>query len=298
MWPAASSPRAERSWWARPAPALAQNLAARRSSGLDAETGRIAWRVNTIAQPGEPGGESWNGIPIEKRSGASVWTTGSYEPATGLAFFGTGNTYDTGPLLPPSSRPGVTNDALYTNTTLAIDPETGKIVWHFQHHRRELWDLDWAFERQIVELPVRGQMRKVVVTAGKIGIYDAVEAATGRFVFSIDLGLQNIVTGIDPETGEKEIDASRIPDDRSVKLVCPHGAGVKNYPPASYNPASKVVIRAAHRSVHGRLSHSRRCRTRRPLVGRELGNSSASERATGSTDVSRRSISRRARPSG
>ena len=82
----------------------------------------------------------------------------------------------------------------------------------------------------------------MVVTAGKIGIYDAVEAATGRFVFSIDLGLQNIVTGIDPETGEKSIDASRIPDDRSVKLVCPHGAGVKNYPPASYNPASKVVF--------------------------------------------------------
>jgi alcohol dehydrogenase (cytochrome c) len=210
--------------------------------GLDAETGKVAWRVNTIAQPGEPGGDSWNGIPIEKRSGASVWTTGSYEPNTGLAFFGTGNTYDTGPLLPPSTAPGVTNDALYTNTTLAIDPDTGKIVWHFQHHRRELWDLDWAFERQIVELPVRGQVRTLVVTAGKIGIYDAVEAATGRFVFSIDLGLQNIVTGIDPETGEKEIDATRIPDDRSMKLVCPHGAGVKNYPPASYNPASKVVI--------------------------------------------------------
>ena len=210
--------------------------------GLDADTGSIAWRVNTIAQPGQPGGDSWNGIPVEKRSGASVWTTGSYEPATGLAFFGTGNTYDTGPLLPPSTAPGVTNTALYTNTTLAIDPDTGRIVWHFQHHPREVWDLDWAFERQIVDLPVRGQTRKLVVTAGKIGIYDAVEAATGRFVFSIDLGLQNIVTAIDPETGEKSIDASRIPDDRSVKLVCPHGAGVKNYPPASYNPASKVVF--------------------------------------------------------
>ncbi len=210
--------------------------------GLDADTGAIAWRVNTIAQPGQPGGDSWNGIPIDRRSGASVWTTGSYEPTTGLAFFGTGNTYDTGPLLPPSSTPGVTNEALYTNTTLAINPDTGRIVWHFQHHPRELWDLDWAFERQIVDLPVRGQVRKLVVTSGKIGIYDAVEAATGRFVFSIDLGLQNIVTAIDPETGEKSIDSSRIPDDRSVKFICPHGAGVKNYPPASYNPGSKVVF--------------------------------------------------------
>ena len=210
--------------------------------GLDADTGRVAWRVNTIAQPGEPGGDSWNGIPIDRRSGASVWTTGSYDPTTGLAFFGTGNTYDTGPLLPPSAQPGVSNDALYTNTTLAIDPDTGRLAWHFQHHRRELWDLDWAFERQLVDLPVRGQVRRLVLTAGKIGIYDAVEAATGRFVFSIDLGLQNIVTAIDPETGEKSIDASRIPGAGGVTFVCPHGAGVKNYPPAAYNAARTVVF--------------------------------------------------------
>jgi len=209
--------------------------------GLDAGTGTIAWRVNTIAQPGDPGGDSWNGIPIDKRSGASVWTTGSYEPNTGLAFFGTGNTYDTGPLLPRSTKPGVTNDALYTDSTLAINPDTGKIVWHFQHHPNDQWDLDWAFEQQVVDLPVRGQTRTLVVTIGKIGIVDAVEAATGRYVFSIDLGLQNLVTAIDPETGQKTIDASKIPGD-GVKMVCPHGAGVKNYLPTAYNPTSHVIF--------------------------------------------------------
>ena len=210
--------------------------------GLDAASGQIAWRVNTIAQEGEPGGDTWNGMPGNQRTGASVWTTGSYEPVTGLAFFGTGNTYDTGPLLPSRTKPGANNDALYTDSTLAIDPDTGRLVWHYQHHPNDQWDLDWAFERQIVQLPVRGQMRSLVVTAGKIGIYDAVEAATGRFVFSIDLGLQNIVTAIDPETGKKSIDASRIPGDGTVKLVCPHGAGVKNYPPAAYSPASRIVF--------------------------------------------------------
>ncbi len=210
--------------------------------GLDADTGRIAWRVNTIAQPGEPGGDSWNGMPGNERTGASVWTTGSYDPTTGLAFFGTGNTYDTGPLQRPVNRPGVTSDALYTDSTLAINPDTGKLVWHFQHHPNDQWDLDWAFEQQLVQLPVRGQMRTLVVTAGKIGIYDAVEAATGRFVFSIDLGLQNIVTAIDPETGHKTIDPSRIPGDGTVKLVCPHGAGIKNYLPASYNAATRIVF--------------------------------------------------------
>lgn len=209
--------------------------------GLDADTGAIAWRVNTIAQPGQPGGDSWNGVPGHERTGASVWTTGSYDPGTGLAFFGTGNTYDTGPLWPPSKAPGVTNDALYTDSTLAIDPDTGRIVWHFQHHPNDQWDLDWAFERHVVELPVRGQLRRLVVTAGKTGIYDAVEAGTGRFAFSIDLGLQNIITAIDPETGHKTIDERLIPGDGEVKMVCPHGAGVKNYPPGSYNAATRML---------------------------------------------------------
>jgi alcohol dehydrogenase (cytochrome c) len=70
--------------------------------GLDEETGRIAWRVHTIAQPGTPGGDSWNGVPVQQRSGASVWTPGSYDAKTRLAYFGTGNTYDTAPLLRPN----------------------------------------------------------------------------------------------------------------------------------------------------------------------------------------------------
>ncbi len=64
--------------------------------GLDAQTGEKRWQIGTIAKPGEPGGDSWNGVPFESRSGASVWTPPSYDPQTGLAYFGTGNTYDTG----------------------------------------------------------------------------------------------------------------------------------------------------------------------------------------------------------
>jgi alcohol dehydrogenase (cytochrome c) len=209
--------------------------------GLDAETGEIAWRLGTIARPGEPGGESWNGIPFEKRSGASVWTPGSYDRETGLAYFGTGNTYDTGPLLPPSDAPGVTNDALYTNSTLAVNPDTGELVWHFQHFPNDQWDLDWAFERQIVDLPVGGTMRRVVLTAGKIGIYDALDAHTGEFLFAIDLGLNNIVTEIDSRTGAKQVDRRRYPDG-SVQLVCPHGAGAKNFLPAAYVAERRIIF--------------------------------------------------------
>lgn len=210
--------------------------------GLDAETGAIEWRVRTIAQPGTPGGDSWNGMPGDQRTGASVWTTGSYDPRIGLAYFGTGNTYDTGPLLNPIGTPGVSNAALYTNTTLAIDPDTGNLVWHFQHMPNDQLDLDWAFERQLIRLPVFGAMRTLAVTAGKLGIYEAVDAETGEFVFAYDVGLQNVVTAIDPETGAKTINPDTIPGDGRIKLVCPHGAGAKSYLPASYNAATQVLI--------------------------------------------------------
>ena len=129
--------------------------------GVDAETGVVEWRVHTIAQPGTPGGDSWNGVPVERRSGASVWNTGSYDPDIGLAYFGTGNTYDTRPLL--DSRPGQSNTALYTDSTLAIDPKTGRLAWAFQHLPNDQWDLDWSFETQLVKLPGLGGPRTVTL---------------------------------------------------------------------------------------------------------------------------------------
>ncbi len=209
--------------------------------GLDATSGRELWRFGTIAQPGEPGGDSWNGIPFASRSGASIWTPGSYDPDTGLAYFGTGNTYDTGPLLPLKKQPGISNAALYTDSTLAIDPRSGKLRWYYQHFPNDQWDLDWAFERQLVNLEVDGAVRRVMITAGKSAIYDALDARTGKFLFSIDLGLQNVVRSIDPVTGRKDPNTALYPDG-TVKLVCPHGAGAKNYLPASWNQRSGILV--------------------------------------------------------
>ncbi|HJT86573.1 MAG TPA: PQQ-binding-like beta-propeller repeat protein, partial [Bryobacteraceae bacterium] len=208
---------------------------------LDAETGNEAWRFHTIAQPGEPYGESWNGTPREKRNGGSVWTAGSYDPSTNLVYFGIAQTYDTGLLLHPVNRPGITNDGLYTDSTVALNPDTGKLVWHFQHMPNDQWDLDWAFERQLLKLPVGGQNRTVVVTAGKEAIYDVLDAATGKYLFSKDLGLQNVVTSIDPQTGAKAINPAVIPGDGKPKTVCPHPGGAKSWIPGSYNPDTKIL---------------------------------------------------------
>ena len=208
---------------------------------FDAQSGKEAWRFNTIAQPGEPGGNSWNGLPVEKRNGASAWIAGSYDPALNLTFWGVAQTYDTGPLRNLVKQPGVTNDGLYTDSTLAINPDTGKLVWYFQHQPNDQWDLDWVFERVITKLPVNGQMKSVVLTSGKQAIYDALEADTGKYVFSIDLGLQNIVTSIDPKTGAKTINLKLVPGDGEAKMVCPHAGGAKNWLPESYNAETKIM---------------------------------------------------------
>jgi len=209
--------------------------------GLDFETGQLLWRFNTIPRPGEPGGDSWNGVPPEKRSGGSVWTAGSYDPQLHLAFFGVGQTYDTGPLLHAINQPGITNDALFTDSTLALDPDTGKLAWHFQHVHNDQWDLDWAFEQQRIDLPVNGAVRKLVVTSGKMGIYEAMDAATGRYVFSQDMGIQNVVSSIDPATGEKSINPAVVVGDGKPHTICPHPGGGRNWIAGSYNASTHMV---------------------------------------------------------
>lgn len=214
-------------------------------AALDAETGKEAWRFYTIARPEEPGGRSWNGLPLEKRNGGSVWIPGSYDPVQNLAFFAPGNTYDTGPLRTLVNQAGVTNDAFYLDSTLALDPDTGRLAWHFQHQANGQWDLDWAFERLVMQLPVNGDMKSVVVTAGKQMIFDVVETETGKYVSSFDLarelGLQNVVTGIDPKNGAKIVDANLIPGDGLTKSICPHVDGGRDWMPTSYDSATRIL---------------------------------------------------------
>jgi alcohol dehydrogenase (cytochrome c) len=208
---------------------------------LDAETGKEAWRFYSIARPDEFGGNSWNGLPLEQRNGGSIWTASSYDADLNLVYFGPAPTYDTGPLVTSIKKKGINSDALFSNATVAINPDTGKRVWHYQHVKNDQWDFDWAFERQILTLPVNGQMKKVVLTAGKEAFFDVVEAGTGKYVRSFDLGLQNIIKSVDPKTGEKTMDPNLYPGDGKMKLVCPHAGGAKSWLPNSYNPDTKLL---------------------------------------------------------
>ncbi len=208
---------------------------------LDAQTGNEAWRFNTIARPGQPGGGSWNAHPVEERYGAGVWTPGSYDPDLNLVYFGTGNTYATATLLQPDPQERPENLGLYTDSTLALDADTGKLAWYYQHMGRDVWDLDWAFEQSLLELPIAGRTRKLVVTGGKLAMFDAIDRATGEYVFSRDLGLQNVVQDIDPATGWKIINPAVQPEAGVAKLVCPYATSGRNWPATSINPETGVL---------------------------------------------------------
>jgi alcohol dehydrogenase (cytochrome c) len=208
--------------------------------GVNADSGEEKWRFHTIARPGEPGGDSWNGAAWDKRFGASVWYSGTYDPQLNLVYFGISNTYNIDTLIKPQARKGESKDALYTNSTVALDPATGKLAWHYQHFSGDVWDLDWAYERMLLTLPVGGATTNVAATVGKIGIVDVLDRKSGQYKFSVDLGLQNIVTGIDPATGKKEIDPRFLPaQDLTFKSSpCPFA---RNVPSTAYDPTSYIL---------------------------------------------------------
>ncbi len=210
--------------------------------GLDAQSGDEKWRFNTIARPGQPGGDSWNSAPVNERYGSGVWSVGSYDPELNLVYFGTGNTYDVGTLLVP--RAGKTlsnNDALYTDSTVALDADTGKLTWFYQHMNRDVWDLDWAFEQSLITLPVNGKPTKLVVTGGKSAIFDAVNRIDGKYEFSKDLGLQNIVASIDPKTGKKIIKPALEPQPGRIDIICPASTGARSWPTTAIDPTSNYL---------------------------------------------------------
>jgi alcohol dehydrogenase (cytochrome c) len=221
-------------------------LATQRDGGsiiaaFDAESGAHLWNFNTVAQEGTPGGDTWNGLPNNERHGGSVWTSGTYDAASGLALWGVAQTYDTGPVR--DVIPGGNNDGLYTNSTLAFRPRTGELAWYYQHMANDQYDLDWVFERVVGTLEVNGQPRRVVMTGGKEGLFDTLDAATGQYLSTVDMGFQDFIIAIDPVTGRKTPDPALLPGrDRPPVFMCPHAGGGRNWSPTAFNQATNRLF--------------------------------------------------------
>lgn len=210
-------------------------------SALNVQNGDELWRFYTVAQDNEQGRDTWNGVPMEERQGASVWVPGSFDPESNLLFFGTGNTYRPQLLNGPSNSTS-SNAGLFTNSTLALDINSGKLIWYYQHLPNDQWNYDWAFERTIVTLPVNGSHEKLVLTSGKQAIFEVMQVNNGKYRFSIDTGLQNVITRIDPVTGAKMIAPSAYPQADETRFVCPDSLGARNWQPTSYNSDTSTIF--------------------------------------------------------
>jgi alcohol dehydrogenase (cytochrome c) len=204
-------------------------------AAFDLETGKQLWKFNTIAQPGESGDETWNNVPADKRWGGSIWLPPSYDPELNLLYVGVGSPFpwssvDRGTYDPKGG--GKNGDSLYVNSTLAINPDTGKLVWYYQHLPNDTFDQDYAFERIIVPVDWQGAKRKVVITAGKPAVIEFLDAKTGQFLFAKDPGAQNIFT-FDPKTGVKTLLPPGPPEGTKR---CPSNNGARNFLAGSYDP--------------------------------------------------------------
>ena len=219
----------------------------------DATTGAELWRRRTIPGPGEPGDESWGGVPFEERKHVGSWMVPSYDPELNLIYIGTSVTSPA----PKFLIGGVDNAHLYHNSTLALDADTGDIVWYYQH-LNDHWDLDHPFERLLVDTAVTpdaaavswinprlrpGEVRKVITgIPGKTGVVYTLDRETGEFLWATPTITQNVISHIDGATGAVTENAELVFSTVGQEvLTCPHASGGKDWEAGAYSPLTNTM---------------------------------------------------------
>jgi alcohol dehydrogenase (cytochrome c) len=219
----------------------------------DAKTGKELWRLHTIPKPGEPGSETWGNIPWEERRHVGTWMVPSYDPELNLIFIGTSVTSPA----PKYLLGGNNLQHLYHNCTLAINPDTGKVVWYYQHVV-DHWDLDHPFERLIVDTAVApnaaavrwinprlraGERRKVITgIPGKTGVVYTLDAKTGEFLWATPTVLQTVISAIDGATGKVTVNPEMLFEKKGdQRFVCPNSNGGKNWEAGAYSPMTNTM---------------------------------------------------------
>ncbi|MEX0964523.1 MAG: PQQ-binding-like beta-propeller repeat protein [Pseudohongiellaceae bacterium] len=205
-------------------------------SAHDANTGELEWRFNTIAKANEPGGDTWGDLADVFRAGGETWITGSYDPELKLTYWGTAQQK---PWVPVSRHLTINDVGLFTNSTVAVNTDTGELDWFFQHVPAEALDLDEVFERILVN---RGD-EKLVFSLGKYGILWKNDRVSGEFLAHKETVFQNAFTNIDAETGlvtyREDIQNAQLNEWTSA---CPSSAGGKDWHSMTYHPPTGTMI--------------------------------------------------------
>ena len=211
-------------------------------TGHDPDTGEELWRTSTIALPGDPNDASWGDTPPYLRAGGDLWIPGSYDAELGLFYIGTAQAK---PWVAASRGMTTRQDALYTNSTLALNPTTGQVEWYFQHAPGETLDLDIVYERVLVD----ADGEQWLFTIGKDGVLWKLDRRTGAFVDLRETVYQDVFESIDRTTGRLEYrqdihDAGigdRVP-------ACPSLLGGHNWQASAYHPGAGALVIPLHQA--------------------------------------------------
>ena len=228
----------------------------------DSKTGTHAWRFNTIPQPGEPNFGTWAGDSW-KTGGASTWNTGSYDPDTNTLFWGTGNPW---PDYNDDFRAG---DNLYSASVLALDPDTGKLKWHYQFTPHDLHDWDATQNPVLVDTEFLGQTRKVLAWPNRNGFFYLIDRTNGKFLSAKAFVKQTWNDGFDYENnGRPKVVPGTDPTPEGNDKVWPGIDGGANWMSHSYSPLTKLSVRLRARRAAGvhrnAMQHPHHRRSGRP----------------------------------
>lgn len=201
-------------------------------AAFDPRTGKESWRFNTIPGPGEPGFETWEGDDW-KTGGAPVWTAGSYDPSLNLIYFGTGNP---GPDWNPAQRPG---DNLYSDSVVALDPDTGKLKWHFQFTPNDGYDYDSTQIPVLADMDWNGKPTKVMLWANRNGFFYVLDRATGQFLSGTPFVKVTWASGLDKNGRPIQTPAG------PGEPTWPGNQGGTNWYPPAYSPRTGLFYFSA-----------------------------------------------------
>ena len=215
-------------------------------SAYDAETGKLVWRFYTV--PGDPtkpfespilaqAAKTWSGEWWKVGGGGTVWDAIVYDPDLDLLYIGTGN----GGPWNEKYRSPKGGDNLLTCSIVALKPETGEYVWHYQEDSADDWDFDSSEHIILADLTIDGHPRKVLLQAPKNGFFYVIDRTNGALISAKPFTYINWATGVDMKTGRPiETAIARYPGSDPAPVV-PGPLGAHSWQPMSYSPMTGLV---------------------------------------------------------
>jgi alcohol dehydrogenase (cytochrome c) len=205
------------------------------------ESGEVQWRFYTVPQKkGDPGMDSWPSEEMAKHGGGMTWQPITYDPELNYVFVTTGNPQ---PVIAHKNRPG---DNLFTGSIVAVNADTGKMVWHFQSSPHDTHDWDSTQTAVLIDDEVNGQKRKLIAQAARNGHYFLLDRTTGKAIVSSEYVKGNWAKGYDAK-GQPIPDPAKMPQIAGA-LVSPNQGGATNWQSPSFSPATGLYYVSSARA--------------------------------------------------